>query len=246
MSGPTIKPRRKRSAVWRIEKIALEATVKNATSLNQVLMSFGLDNRSASYVSLKARLQFDGIDYSHIALGLGHNKGKRSSRKSSPLEDILVIDSTLNRSNLKKRLIKEGLLENKCAICGQLPEWNGKPLSLQIDHINGVCNDNRIENLRILCPHCHSQTDTFGGRRHKKDSPPSPSQINPDWRNSPRPATRKVERPTKEVLGQLIWEKPATQLAEYFEVSDNAVRKWAKGYGLALPPRHHWQKKNAA
>ena len=85
----------------------------------------------------------------------------------SPLDEILVKNSTYNRFHLKKRLLKQNLLENTCAICGCQPIHNGKPLVLVIDHINGVHNDNRINNLRMLCPNCHSQTDTFSGRNKK-------------------------------------------------------------------------------
>jgi 5-methylcytosine-specific restriction endonuclease McrA len=68
-----------------------------------------------------------------------------------------------NRGGIKKRLIASGVLKNECAICG-ISEWQGSPLSLQIDHINGKKLDYRIQNLRILCPNCHSQTETFAGR----------------------------------------------------------------------------------
>ena len=72
-------------------------------------------------------------------------------------------------ARLKERLVKEGILEYKCAECG-ISKWNNKPLSLHLDHINGINNDHRIENLRFLCPNCHSQTDTYAGknRKHKK------------------------------------------------------------------------------
>jgi 5-methylcytosine-specific restriction endonuclease McrA len=59
--------------------------------------------------------------------------------------------------------VKENRLEYKCANCG-IKEWNNLPLSLQLDHINGVNNDHRLENLRFLCPNCHSQTDTYSGK----------------------------------------------------------------------------------
>lgn len=80
-----------------------------------------------------------------------------------PLKDILTVDSTYHRWHLKNRLIREGILDNKCDDCGQLPEWNGKVLKLHLDHKNGVGNDNRLINLRLLCPNCHSQTPTYGG-----------------------------------------------------------------------------------
>ena len=65
---------------------------------------------------------------------------------------------------LKKRLVKEGILEYNCSSCGMKDEWNDKPITLQLDHINGVNNDHRLDNLRLLCPNCHSQTDTWCGR----------------------------------------------------------------------------------
>ncbi len=66
-------------------------------------------------------------------------------------------------ANIKRRLLAAGLLEERCGECG-LSEWRGKRLVIQIDHINGICTDNRLENLRMLCPNCHSQTETFGAR----------------------------------------------------------------------------------
>ena len=69
--------------------------------------------------------------------------------------------------NIKGRLLAEGLLENQCSECG-LTEWRGKPLSIQLDHINGINTDNRLENLRMLCPNCHTQTETFGARNQKR------------------------------------------------------------------------------
>jgi HNH endonuclease len=94
-----------------------------------------------------------------------------------PLEKLLVADrGKTARTHLKAKLIKQGLLKKECAICG-ITEWMGKPLAFDLDHINGVNNDNRLENLRLLCPNCHSQTETHAGknillkkkRLHKRD-----------------------------------------------------------------------------
>jgi len=85
-----------------------------------------------------------------------------------PLVKILQIDTQIASSKLKKRLLEEGMLKNVCSECDQKPWWNGKILVLELDHINGNPKDNRIENLRILCGHCHSQTSTFC-RGHKKN-----------------------------------------------------------------------------
>jgi DNA-binding CsgD family transcriptional regulator len=81
--------------------------------------------------------------------------------RAMPLEALLSISR--NRSNLKRRLLKAGLLQAICGRCG-LTEWQGIPLALQLHHVNGVRSDNLLANLTLLCPNCHSQTDTWGGR----------------------------------------------------------------------------------
>lgn len=80
-----------------------------------------------------------------------------------PLEKVLIKDSEYNRTKLKERLVKEGLKEYKCECCG-ITEWNNKPIALQLHHINGIHNDNRLSNLQLLCPNCHSQTDNFASK----------------------------------------------------------------------------------
>ena len=82
-------------------------------------------------------------------------------------DDVYCQDSQFKRAGLRKRVISDNILPYKCAICGNTGFWNNMPLNLQIDHINGISNDNRIENLRWLCPNCHAQTDTYGGKNIK-------------------------------------------------------------------------------
>lgn len=87
--------------------------------------------------------------------------------RGKPIEELLNKNQS-SRTNIKRRILKENLLKNECSICGLGPTWQSKKLSLQLDHKNGVRDDNRIENLRLLCPNCHSQTETFGSRNIKK------------------------------------------------------------------------------
>lgn len=106
-----------------------------------------------------------GIDYTNLSKT---NPPDRKIPNKRELKDILVENSTYtNRTFLKARLVKENLLKYECAICGNQGLWNNSPLSLQLDHINGINNDHRLENLRFLCPNCHSQTETFSGRNKR-------------------------------------------------------------------------------
>jgi 5-methylcytosine-specific restriction endonuclease McrA len=87
-----------------------------------------------------------------------------NKKRKIPTTEILVKDSNYARHNLKRRILEEGLIQYKCLSCGLGNEWNDKPIVLQLDHINGVNNDHRLENLRFLCPNCHSQQDTYAAK----------------------------------------------------------------------------------
>lgn len=182
-------------------------------------------------------------------------------RKQKPLSEVLVVGSTYPRKDVKRRLLTEGLKEPQCEQCGQGEIWRGRPMSMILDHINGIRNDHRLENLQMVCPNCAATLDTHCGRRNrierarreclhcKKAFVPAynkqrycsrPCGVRWDRsscgaragrRGVPAPTSRKAERPSHE---QLMGEIEATSylaVGRKYGVSDNAVRKWVRFYG---------------
>lgn len=137
---------------------------KSSNSVAQVLRKLNLVASGANYKMVHITILRLRLDISHWT-GKAHLKGKTHNwAHKIPLENILVRNSTYTSiGTLKKRLLKDCLLEYKCYICG-IKDWLTKSLVLQLDHINGDSFDHRILNLRLLCPNCHSQTDNFTGR----------------------------------------------------------------------------------
>ena len=156
---------RPKQAVWRDEERVRQAFASSKT-MSEIILKLGLPTGSASFLNCKRAAEQYNLSLPEIT---GSQRTARArSANSTPLQEVLVVRSSYtNRQALKRKLIKADLLENLCVICHMGPEWNGKPLVLQLDHINGVGDDNRLENLRLLCPNCHSQTDTFGYRGKK-------------------------------------------------------------------------------
>lgn len=147
----------------------IKNAVASSRSYAQVLAKIGLKPAGGNYKVLQTRLKTLSVSTDHFR-GCGWNCGKdfKSPKKSTPLEKILVKNSSYTQTyKLKRRLFDAGLKKNVCELCG-ISEWQHKPLAMHLDHINGENSDNRLENLRILCPNCHAQTPTYCGRNWGK------------------------------------------------------------------------------
>ena len=134
-------------------------------SIRQVLNKLGLRESGGNYHCAKKRAESLGLKKEHMH-GQSWNKGKTIGPKR-PIEEYLVNGKYTQSNNLKKRLISEGLKQAQCECCG-ITEWNGQPTPIELDHIDGNRYNNVIENLRILCPNCHAQTDTYRGKNKNK------------------------------------------------------------------------------
>ena len=136
----------------------LRATI-GAKSVTGVMRKLGLNYNGYAHNRFAERLRSIGFDVDSLP-GAAWNSGQSFGPSRNVLEYLVKDGLFITSSKLRKRIIAEGLKENRCNNCGRLPQWNGKELTLQLDHINGIRSDNRLENLRILCPNCHSQTNT--------------------------------------------------------------------------------------
>jgi Zn finger protein HypA/HybF involved in hydrogenase expression len=228
-------------------KEVLTQFVKESNSIANVLKLLKLKPAGGNYKTILKKFNEYNIDTSHF-LGMGWNKNKKLHQKYSKEEFIkkfLVVNSTYtNTHRLKLKLFEFRLKERKCEKCGQSEIWFGENLSLHLDHINGINNDYRLENLKVLCPNCHSQTSTYCGKNVDKKKYKKHENINycscgAQIKNNSTKCQkchhenlRKVKsRPTySELINNITFSGGYTATGKKYGVSDNTIRKWLKFY----------------
>jgi 5-methylcytosine-specific restriction endonuclease McrA len=202
--------------------------VKHSECLVDVCRNLNIVIRGRNYDTIRTWIDKLKIDTSHFKDASELRKSRSIHKKVLTDAEFFIIHPR-KPAQTKKRLKKYKKYE--CESCKLSDSWNNKLLILQIDHINGNSEDNRLENLRFLCPNCHTQTDTYAGRS-SRDSSNRKNTVDPNWRSAPKYEQRKVTWPLKEELSILMNDHSLVKIGQMYGVSDNAVRKWAKKYGL--------------
>jgi len=128
-------------------------------SIRQVVAALGLRDNGGNQRTVKLGIDRLGLDVRHFGRVITGLLG---------LDEMLVEDRKRNSNDLKRKLIQDGYLQDECFRCGQEPYWNSEPLTLELHHRNGRHTDNRIENLEILCPNCHTQTKNHRGKANRR------------------------------------------------------------------------------
>jgi transposase-like protein len=228
---------------------AVRAAVAQSRSYAEVLRRLGLraaggNHRTVrKYVDEVWRIPTDHFDRSPV--------GGSGAPRAIPLAEVLVAGSTYHRGHLKRRLLAEGIKRAECEMCGRGEIWRGRRMSLVLDHVNGVHDDHRLINLRILCPNCNATLDTHCGkhktRKHHDRACPVCRQVfrpanggqrycsascagRGEHNRRAQNARRRVVRPPYEQLLEEIEALGYVGVGRKYGVTDNAIRKWRRAY----------------
>ena len=190
--------------------------VKSSLNISEVLFKLGYTTvgNSWGYSEVKKRM----TDLNLTSKDFRGKAPMLNAIKKVDKTKLFCENSNHARRVLRATIIRENMLPYKCAICG-INQWNGKTLSLELDHINGINNDNRLENLRFLCPNCHSQTDTYGARNKKITE--STYDISEDLANK--------------IISEFIAIKNKKKVSEKLGISLKAVNQCLKENGISRP-----------
>lgn len=222
-------------------KEILSQVISDSSSIKECLEKLDLRSAGGNYAAFKQACE---------RYGLNIPKYKPTPRQQVPNEEVFKVDSNYsNRGSIKKRLLKDYGFKYQCVHCGLADSWNGKPITLQLEHINGISNDNRLENLCFLCPNCHSQTETYAGKKSRRDKKICKDcktmissqatrcrtcyhKLPGNVRNGSKNRPTKIDWPKGLELLELVRSSSYVAVAKTLGVSDKAVAKRLKREGL--------------
>lgn len=241
-------------SIYHFDIDKLKKIVKESNSFADVLRSLNKSVSGDSYKVLKNTIEKYKIDTYHF----DPYKNNRISIEPISIDNWLQNGTSITSSKLKDKLYKRGLKERKCELCGQDENWKGRKISLILDHINGINDDNRLENLQIVCPNCNAALDTFSGKNIKiKNNNYFVRENNYDLiRNNKNEVNKKIKicecgkqihnssnkciecnnisqrrvknRPSKEELILMVKESSLESVGRKYGVTGNSVKKWLK------------------
>ena len=227
----------------------LRAAISQSLTWAGAMRLLGYEAKGANYRTLQRWAKIWGITTEHFDPSVGRRAANAARVKA--LDEVMVENSTYRRGQLKDRLYAEGLKQRTCEMCGQGESWRGRRMSLVLDHINGVSNDHRLENLQIVCANCAATLETHCGRnvprertcpgcgqtfaprhiRHRYCSQKCWGTVSSERKlGIPQPHLRRVERPSYEQLMEDVRTMSMLAVGRKYGVSDNAVRKWIRWY----------------
>lgn len=231
-------------------KEEIEQIVKDSTSLSEVACRLNYHSRGVILYTIKNYMIKNNIDFSHFT-GRAKNTVKRT------FDNVFMKNSTVSQRILRKWYLKGEYTPYICSICGREPIWEEKSLTLRLDHINGYNKDNRLENLRWVCPNCDSQLDTYNGRnKNHKQRVEKKKAICVDcgceiYATSTRCKKCSNKRNIASLLSKqkaegkclkipinrdelkgLIRQLPMVEVGKYYGITSNSIKKWCKKYNL--------------
>ena len=218
------------SKIGQVGKSGLQKLADESNSCKEILVKLGLKPYGSNYDTLKKYFKIFEINTTKLdenrEVSLQEFRKWDPSKKQYTLEQIIEKPGVRYQPyKLKKRLIDAGYKENKCEICG-ISEWMGKEISLQLHHKDGDETNNTLENLQILCPNCHSQTDNYAGKSTRQNKEKQPRKN--------RTPQEEITKPSREELKKDIRILGYRNTRYKYHVGDKKLREWCEEYGLPL------------